>query len=288
MHSAGFLFFIFGLLIGSFLNVVAMRYDPDRPLFGRQLLGRSKFPHCGKELRWYELFPLLSFLLLRARCSRCKAPLSWKYPAGEFVTGLAFSLIPNIVVRVFPETLLFWTSWAIAAILMVVFAALIVAAMIDLRFYIIPDEIHIILIVLAIAAGILMAPHFGLAKGAYTGGYALLFGLRDNLLINRLAAGLIGGLFFLALYYITFRRGMGLGDVKLAASIGLFMGWPDAFLAALLAFCFGAAVAVPLLLAKRTRLKAFVPFGPFLSLAAIVVMTWGDSIARWYFSLFRG
>jgi leader peptidase (prepilin peptidase)/N-methyltransferase len=288
MHSAGFLFFIFGAIFGSFLNVVALRYDPEKPLFGGQLSGRSHCSHCGKTLRFFELVPILSFVLLRGRCARCKAPLSLVYPAGELVTALSFAAIPGIVMRVFPGSLLNWTSWGIAGVLAAAFATLIVAALIDLRTYIIPDEIHIILALLAVASGFLMAPHFGPARGAYTGGYSLIFGFHDGILFNRILGAVVGGLFFLVLYYITLRRGMGLGDVKLAASIGLFMGWPDGLLACMLAFCLGAVASLPLLLLKKTRLKAFVPFGPFLSLGAIVVMVWGDSILRWYFHLFRG
>lgn len=288
MHGAGFLFFVFGAIFGSFLNVVALRYESDKPLFGGQLFGRSHCPHCNKTLRFFELIPILSFFILRGKCARCKSPLSLAYPMGELATALSFATIPGIVMKVFPGSLLDWTAWGIAAVIAAAFASLIVAALVDLRLFIIPDEIHYILIILAVVSGFLMAPHFGPARGAYTGGYSLIFGFHDTLLPNRILGAVVGGVFFLALYFVTLKRGMGLGDVKLAASIGLFMGWPDGFLACMLAFCFGTAVMLPMLLLRRTRLKSYVPFGPFLSLAAIVVMIWGDSILRGYFHLFRG
>jgi prepilin signal peptidase PulO-like enzyme (type II secretory pathway) len=283
-----FLRFVLGLAIGSFVNVVALRYDPDRFLFANGTIGgRSHCPHCKRTLRWFELVPLLSFLVLRGHCRTCRARLSPRYFLVELGMGLLF--IAPIPV---PVELLFYPAAAIAvqAIWIAVLATLFLMALIDLRFKIIPDEIHVILLVLGAALILLIRPAFADGHGSFVSGYALLFGLQTNIWINHLAAALIGAGFFALLIFVTpfifGQAGMGVGDAKLALALGFLFGWPDIALIVMLAFVIGAVFGAFILAGKSGSLKYAVPFGPFLALAALIVMLFGNQLLGGYFGLF--
>lgn len=265
-----------GLSVGSFLNVVALRYVPERPLFSRGILrGRSHCPHCGKILRWFELIPLLSFIIQAGRCRACLARLSLQYPATELGTGLVFLLMPR-------------PDYILGGLFLVAAAVLILIAFIDLRLRIIPDSLNLLLAVLGVAIAAVVAAQdaFGPLEGSFLGHYALLFGLRESIWLNRSVAALAGGGFFAAIVFLTKGRGMGMGDVKLAAALGVLLGWPDAAFALLFSFIIGSLLSLPRLLSGSLRMKSAVPFGPYMVLGAFVVMLWGYDILRWYFGLF--
>lgn len=159
-------------------------------------------------------------------------------------------------------------------------------SLIDIRWRIIPDEIHVMLVAAGIAIAVLSAPQFGSPEGSFVGGYGYLLGLRDSIAINRLAALGAGIGFFGLIFLATLGRGMGLGDVKLAGALGVLFGWPDILLITGVSFIVGTVVALPFLVFKKLRMKSMVPFGPFLAVAALLVYFWGYEILRWYFSLF--
>lgn len=276
MNFADLLLFLGGLAVGSFLNVIALRYKPERPLFSRGILrGRSHCPHCGKTLRWFELIPLVSFIIQCGKCRSCHARLPLQYLAAELGTGLMFLLMPR-------------PDYFIAGLFIVAAAILILIALIDLRLRIIPDTLNIALLILGIVIAWVLAARvaFGPLEGSFLGHYSLLFGLRESIWVNRLVAALAGGGFFAAIVFLTKGRGMGMGDVKLAAALGVLLGWPDAIFALLFSFIIGSLLSLPRLLRGTLHMKSAVPFGPYVVLGAFVVMLWGYDILKGYFGLF--
>ena len=285
-----------GLIVGSFLNVVAFRYNPEESLFGiGHLTGRSKCRSCQKKLRWYELIPIFSFFVLRGRCGSCKEKISWQYPIVELLTGLATMGVPYVFSKMFFIKQVFLAGgpigwFAIISIIWIwIFYLFILLALIDFRLKIIPNEINVILFLLGV--GILgwqfWYDKFDLASGTFLGGYAAMFGFREDLFLNHLLAGLVaGGLFGLAVF-LTKGKGMGMGDVKLAFVLGWLFGWPDVVLLIVIAFILGGVFGVGVIVSKKGKgMKMTVPFGPFLVLAGTLVFYLGESILVHYFSWF--
>jgi leader peptidase (prepilin peptidase)/N-methyltransferase len=275
---------ILGLFIGSFLYATALRYDPDRSLFAPVARGRSRCTHCKRDLRWFELVPLVSFVIQRGRCRQCRATIGWYYPLAELVTGLVFfGTAEKLLTHPFgvaPTGVLVIVLWLLIGSL------LLMASFIDIRLRIIPDEIVIAVAVIGVVLAFAGASSFGPTSGSFLGSYALIFGFRDMLWLNRLIAAVFGAGFFGVLSGITKGRGVGLGDLKLAAALGIAFGWPDIGLIVLLSFIIGTLVLAPLIATRRLRMKGVIAFGPFLAAAAFIVMFWGDSLLQGYFSLF--
>lgn len=281
------LLFLFGLAVGSFLDVIATRYRPDTFLLSKKVIGgRSRCTKCGKTLEWFELIPILSFVLQAGRCRSCKTRLSTEYPFVELISGLIFLFVPHFLSLApglsIVELVLSSALWIL------VMLTLFLIALIDLRTQIIPDEANLFLGILGIALALVVSSRFGLVEGSSIGHYAALAGLRGNIWLNRAAAALIAGFFFFVLIYITKGRGMGGGDLKLAASLGLVFGWPDIGLVVGLAFVLGSVAGIFEIVLKGKTLKHLVPFGPFLSLSALLVFFCGERILDFYFALFRG
>lgn len=286
--------FVFGLGVGSFLNVVILR-------LGRESLrGRSKCPNCGKVLRWYELIPVFSFLIQRARCRGCRQRISFQYPLVELLTAALFLLTAARFSLWSPfglsaETILGpagWWIWPLAAFWLIYVSLMAAIAVYDAKFYLIPDKLVGLLWLAAGGAAVYQAlleqrrPLLFPAEGlSFFGPAALIFG-RIGVIGGALAGiaaavGLVGGVWFLSR-----GRAMGLGDVKLAFFMGLALGWPDTLMALIIAFVTGALFALPLLLLKRKTMKSFLPFGPFLVWGTLVTMLVGDKLAYFYFSVF--
>jgi leader peptidase (prepilin peptidase)/N-methyltransferase len=277
--------FILGLAVGSFLNVVSMRYDPDRSLFDRRVIGgRSHCPHCGRTLRWFELVPVVAYFALNGRCRTCRKKISFQYPLVELLTACIFAFLAPLL-RASGNPLFVSHFAPLAAIWTAVLVLLLLMALIDKRLQIIPDEINVLLILLGAARIVLEQP--GLWAGdAFTSRFALLFGFTGNIWLNHAAAALFGGLFFGLLVWATRGRGMGLGDVKLALALGFLYGWPDILFITVFAFVSGAVFGLWKISLGKGRLKSAVPFGPFLALGCLIVMLWGNDILSWYFGLF--
>lgn len=274
--------FCLGLALGSFLHVLASRYRPDEFLLTRRTLGgRSHCPHCMKPLRWHELIPLLSFLAQRGRCRSCKARISWSYFWVELASGLIAAFVPLRILA----TIAAPHPFALAGVWTAALLVLLSIAVIDLRLYLIPDELAAALGLLGIAAAWLTPAGIGGAGRSSFGPYASVFGLQGNIWMNHFAAAAIATLFFAALAAATRGRGMGMGDVKLAFALGLLFGWPDILAAVMLAFVIGAAVGLGLIARGAKQMKSAVPFGPFLALASAIVLFWGGPFAAWYFGL---
>ncbi|OGY58739.1 MAG: hypothetical protein A3F24_02990 [Candidatus Colwellbacteria bacterium RIFCSPHIGHO2_12_FULL_44_17] len=287
MNEAGiinYLLLILGLLMGSFLNVVGLRFRYESGvLHFKNLNGRSHCPRCKSTLKWYELVPVVSFLIQRGRCKHCKNSISIQYPLVEIVSGLIFFYVPLVLLGSGNMFEIIHT-----AIWVLVFLTFIVLAVIDYRQYLIPNSLNIWLALLGI--GDVVAKNamgnFGTFEGSALGHYAALFGLRDNIWINHGAAALIGGVFLGLVFLITRGRAMGLGDVKLAFALGLLMGYPDGIVALMLAFIVGALVSGGLLLIRKKKIKEYVPFGPFIVLGATIVFFFGEKLLYLYFKIF--
>ena len=262
--------FIFGLMVGSFLNVCIWRLPA-----GEQIVkGRSHCRKCGKPIAWYDNVPLLSWVLLGGRCRRCKARISWTYPFVELAAGLLFA---GILAR------FGWT--AVAAVYAVLAAALLALSVIDLREMILPDEITLP----GIAAGLIasfLEPKLHGASGRWQG---LLSGV-IGALVGAGVIYLIGAagtkLFRRKLKAIGEEEAMGFGDVKLMAMVGAFIGvWKGLLVTLVLAPLSGAVIGLAL---KMKTGKEIIPFGPFLAAAALAAVFWGDAMIAWYRGLLTG
>ncbi|HAR98894.1 MAG TPA: prepilin peptidase [Syntrophus sp. (in: bacteria)] len=237
------LVFVFGAAVGSFLNVCIYRLPAEQSI----VRPGSRCPHCLTPIRWYDNLPLLSFLILRGRCRACAAAISWRYPAVEGLTALL-------------ALLLFW-KYGPGAAFFAAFAftaALIAVTFIDIDHQIIPDVISLP----GIPIGFLLA----------------VFAMRLPWLEALLGLLLGGGvLYAIAVAYelATKREGMGGGDIKLLAMIGAFLGWKSLIFILLVSSLTGAAVGIALMVAKGADTKYAVPFGPFLSLAAVAYLFFG-------------
>ena len=284
--------FVFGSAIGSFIKVIADRYDPDKFILKKSTLGgRSACPKCGHKLELVELVPLLSFLLLRGRCRKCGKKIGFSYPVVEIISGLIFVFVPYFLshlptVKLLNLSALNYTLLASGYTL--VFLVLLLLSLIDIRLKIIPDETNIFLIILGVAIAFLIPSGIVTANHSFTGAYALLFGVQNNLLFNRLVGLLFGIVFYGLLILITRGRGMGLGDLKFSAALGVVFGLPDIIFITFFSFMIGSIFSLPSLIFRKRGLKSFLPFGPFIALSALVVFFFGEKLLKLYFDLFMG
>ena len=236
---------LFGLVIGSFLNVVIVRVPERRSLWRP----RSGCPTCGAQLAWHDNVPVLSFLLLRGRCRSCRTPISWRYPIVEI--GNAVALVSAAVA--FGPTAEFIVAGALLA-------ALIVVVAIDLQHQLIPDVITIPGIVLGLLANLL------------TGHVSWLESV--------IGIVIAGGLFLTII--VASGGGMGGGDLKLGAMLGAFLGWKALLFALFVAIVLGGMVAIALLTLRLRGRKDPVPFGPFLAVGGAMGLFWGARVFAWY------
>ena len=284
------LLFILGLAFGSFINVLAVRYEPDRWLVRRDILvGRSHCPHCGKVLSWFELVPLLSFILQRGRCRQCHRKLSLQYPLAELISGFIFVSVPYYFGHFYSSLILPGGSDPVylSVFWIIVFLTLLLLSLIDFRLKLIPDEISVFLTILGILNISFLTKDFGLTGGSFAGPYALLFGFRNNVWQNHLLAAFLPAILLLALIIITRGRGMGMGDVKLVFALGLIFGWPDVIILLFFAFLLGSIVGVFAILAKRKTMKGALPFGPFMALGGLLVFWASRLVIDFYFKTFN-
>ncbi len=241
---------IFGAIIGSFLNVCIFRLPKEESI----VWPRSHCPHCKNPIEFYDNIPLISYILLKGCCRHCHGAISFQYPLIEGITALV-SLI--LFMKFGPSlSYLFYFLFV---------AALIVITVIDLYHQIIPDVISLPGIGVGLIAS-LMIPQITLF----------------NSLMGTLLGG--GSLFLVATIYqwLFKREGMGGGDVKLLAMIGAFLGWKAVILTILLSSLVGSITGIIVMILKGKDFKYAIPFGPFLSIGAVVSLFYGENIIRWY------
>jgi leader peptidase (prepilin peptidase)/N-methyltransferase len=254
MHGVLVLFCgLLGLLIGSFLNVVIWRVPRKLSV----VRPPSHCPQCETPIRPLDNIPVVAWLALRGKCRHCGNAIPVRYLLVEAGCGVLFAAVAAR----------FGSSWALPAYL-VLTAALLAISMIDLEHFIVPDRITAPLTVSALAL-------LGLAAVADGTGW-------------RYGRTLLGGVAFFAFLLvlnIINPKGMGMGDVKLSFSLGLYLGWlgwGQVFLGGFLAFLLGAVVGVGLIASGIKGRKDHVPFGPFLAAGTLIVVLWGAPILRWY------
>ena len=267
--------FLFGLIVGSFLNCIIYRLELKE--FKKEkrsaLRGRSFCPKCGHVLSWLDLIPVLSFFILKRKCRYCDKKISWQYPAVETATALLFLLIFNFQFSIFNQSSILNFDFQIilnTCFLFLISSFLIVIFVFDLKHYIIPDS--------AIFSAIGIVLIFRILK---------LIQSSEFRIQNSILAGIGAAVFFLLIVLITKGKGMGIGDIKLAFFMGLFLGYPAILVALFFSFLIGAIIGVILILLKKKTLKSEVPFGPFLIIGTYSALFWSQEIINWYLKLFK-
>lgn len=261
----GTIIFILGLAFGSFLNVLIDRLPQEQ-----SILGRSHCDYCKHTLAWYDLIPLISFLVLGRRCRYCKKSLSWQYPVVEMITGTSFLLISNIKYEIsnffFLDLLILF---GIIACLIVIFFA-------DLKYQIIPDSMQVTFFVFALGY-----KGMGVVGGLNTWLYAYIV-----ILLHSFVAAVVVLAPILFLFLITRGKGMGFGDVKLSFTMGFLLGIPQGLMALYLGFILGAIAGVALIMVKKKKLRSKIAFGPFLVLGTVVMLFWGSLVIEFVRGMF--
>ncbi len=247
---------LFGLVIGSFLNVCIYRL----PLGQSIVWPASRCTTCGRQLSWYENIPVLSYAVLRGRCRTCGERISLMYPVIEALTAVMFAATYAV----------FGLSWLLP-IRLAFGCAMLVLLVIDLRHRILPNEITLGGIVVGLAASFVSPDSPGW----------------QDALIGAVAGG--GFLWLLSWGYRAVRHheGLGFGDVKMLAMIGAFLGWKLMLLTLASASILGSLVAVVLMVGGRAGLQSRLPLGTFLGVTAILSSLFGEPVVEWYLSFYR-
>lgn len=238
---------IYGILIGSFLNVCIYRIPKKENI----VVVNSHCMSCGKQIKWYDLVPLVSFLLLRGKCRYCKTKLSWQYPIIEALNGILYGII--VLANGFNVTSILYCLAT---------SALLALSVIDWRTYEIPVSFNIFIGILGIIRLAFDLQHWY----DYVIGFVSVSG------------------FLLLILVVTKGRGMGGGDVKLMAVAGLLVGWKLIILSLGLGCVLGSVIHIILMRVKdKDRVLAF---GPYLSIGIFISMVCGNQLIEWYLHMF--
>jgi len=254
--------FIFGAFWGSFLNAVVYRIKEKKGF----IVGRSVCPHCHHKLGFFDLIPILSFILLKGRCRYCQKKISFQYPLVETATGIIFLLIFNQFLFFSFKT---FYLFLISSFLIVIFVY-------DLKHYLIPDKV--------IYPAIIVVFLYRLFESLSFSYWPLTISHLKNLRAP-LLSGLLAGGFFLLIWFVSRGKWMGFGDVNLAFFMGLFLGFPSVLVALFSAFFIGAIIGLGLIAFGKKNLKSQIPFGPFLVTGTFLALFWGEQIIQWYAKL---
>ena len=245
-------FFLFGIIIGSFLNVVICRLQTDETL-----LGRSHCTKCQRQIAWYDNVPVLSFLILRAKCRNCQEKISWQYPSVEMAVGVLFSLVGFYIF-----SLADISTWIETVFYLGLFAMLMVIFMYDLLTMYIP----MIMVWIALAWTV---AYLAVSQWLFMQ-YAV--GVAPVDFVSFIASGVGAFLFFWFLVRVSHETWMGMGDAYLALLVGLVLGWPGVLWAMTLSFGSGAAIGLLLIAFGKKRMKSQVPFAPFMTIGIMLVV----------------
>lgn len=254
------LYFIFGLIFGSFANVVIHRLPEGMSLVSPP----SRCPVCGTQIKWMDNIPILSWVVLRGKCRACGNPISIRYPLVELVSGVLFV-----------SAWLYHENHLQAIILILFFYYLMLISFIDLERYIIPNKLTYPFLILSLLL---------LAGSALTGVKIIPVPETQSVVSGLTAAAASFGFFLLldlAGRFIYKKESIGAGDMKLAVITGLYLGW-IAFVAYMIAIMFAAVAGI---IASSIKQANYLPLGPFISLAAVVSVFYGEKILYWYTSL---
>jgi prepilin signal peptidase PulO-like enzyme (type II secretory pathway) len=250
------LVFVFGLMIGSFLNCFIWRLHKNEGMWNR-----SYCPKCRQKIAWYDNIPLFSYLILRGCCRHCHKPISCQYPIVEFLTGVLFlfsfwlnmQLLGDSYYLDYKFLVLILRDWFIISVMTIIFIY-------DLRWFLILDRV-------SLTSSLII---FGM--NLYLG-----FSWQDLVI-----SGIIGSSFFLFQFIVSRGTWIGGGDIRLGLLIGVSLAWPNSILAIFLAYMLGSVVGIALILGKKKGMKSEVPLGTFLAVSTIITLFWGDKIITWY------
>lgn len=282
-----FILFLFGIAVGSFLNVLVYRLESGYP-FRKIIFGYSFCPNCKNKIFWYDMFPVASFFILGGRCRQCDRKISFQYPLIELMMGFLFVAIYFLLDKGYglmqpSQAAIYglknscsvfnlgcYLSDINLVYLLIIFSGLFTILVYDVKHYIIPNKIIYPLIIFSLAYGLLSIffPFLGV-----------------GLSIRSLYAILAGAGFFAVLIIVSRGKWMGMGDVRLAFFMGLFLSWPNILVALISSFWLGALVSLPLLMFGRKNMSSQIPFGPFLILGTFVAYFWGGQIIDWYIGI---
>ncbi|MBI3638523.1 prepilin peptidase [Candidatus Wolfebacteria bacterium] len=295
----GFYLFLIGASFGSFINVVSLRFKPEQKLFDPKIIGgRSHCPNCHKILSWYELIPVLSFLIQLGKCRNCKKRISFQYPIVEILAGLIVAVIPWYLKK---YQFLFFDPISyvgqsvinyqllIAVIWIAIFLLFLLISIIDFREMIIPDSLNFSLgfLGLILALTWFFYVKFDHSASPFLKYYAQIFGFRENILLNYAIAVLSGMVVFGLIIILSRGRAMGWGDFKLVGALGLIFGWPEIIVVLILSFIVGALFGISLLIKRRKKMGDMIPFGPFLVIGSALTFFFGYQIVDFYFKVFK-
>ncbi len=244
-----FLIFTLGACLGSFANVCIYRLPKNKQIIG----GRSFCPKCKKKIIWYDNLPLISFLFLNGKCRKCNKVISPRYFIVELITGFIFLLI-----------LLSSDNLSSIIFLSILSLILVIIFFIDLENFIIPNSLNFSVMALGLLKNFI--PNF------------------NTSLIHEINQSIIGGIvgylsiWLIIFLYKTFKKidGMGLGDAKLMAGIGLLFGWQSIPFVLFVSSILGLIFVVPSLIKKQKTMRTEIPFGPFIIVASLIYFTYGD------------
>lgn len=237
---------LLGLALGSFLNVVIFRVDDIKSI----LTTRSHCPHCKKNIKWYDLVPLISFMVLRGKCRYCSADISVQYPLVEAGTALMFLAM----------YLKFGITWQ-AAIYALAFLIFIVIFVYDIKTQYILDAFSYSALAVCLVCGVFFA---------------------NISFIDLIYGILIGGGFLAVLVFVSREKWMGKGDIIIGSALGAMLGYPRAVLLIFLSFVLGSLVGLALIYTRKKGMKDAVPFAPFLITAGLITLLFGNYIISWY------
>ena len=244
-----YLFIILGLLIGSFLNVCIYRIPREESIS----YPPSHCTSCGRKLRWYDLVPVFSFLLLKGRCRSCGERISWRYPIIEFVNCLVYVAV-YVEYGITPE----FVKFAFLGSL------LIVIGMIDLD----TTDVYLKTTLTGFVFGIVWIVYSYFTTGEF---------------LAYIAGGALSGGLIILIILLT--HGMGWGDFEICLIVGIFLGFRLSILMLFLSFLLGGTMGIILLISKKKSRKDYIPFGPYIAAAGIITMLIGTDIINWYLSL---
>ncbi|MDP2736969.1 MAG: prepilin peptidase [bacterium] len=257
--------FLFGLIIGSFLNCLIWRLHKKEGL-----MNRSYCPKCNQQIAWYDNIPVLSFVMLGGKCRQCGKTISWQYPMVELMVGILFVMaFINNFQTIFPALamqggtsnfqflMLILRDFFLISVMTVIFIY-------DLRWYLILD-------IVALPACLVMLI------------FNLILGFS---LWNLLISGIIGGSFFLIQFVISKGKWIGGGDIRLGLLIGLSLGWPGVLVAIIISYFIGSVVGIGLILAGKKKWGSEVPLGVFLAVGTIITLFYQGQILNWYLNIF--
>lgn len=240
--------FLFGLIFGSFLNAVIYRLHTHTSW----VKGRSICPKCKHGLAWFDLIPLVSFIVLRGQCRYCRKSISWQYPLVEVATGIAFVLI--YLAAPAEHKILASGLWMLYSLFLVIIFAY------DWKYYLILDAVIYPAVIISFIGNLFLGVSWG----------------------DMLIAAVIGAGFFWLQYVVSRGQWIGAGDIRLGGLMGVMLGWPGIVTALFIAYITGSIVGITLILSKRKQWGQQIPFGTFLSVATLVVLLYGQPLWQWY------